>query len=418
MSGPTPATGAALVRRRIAGVAFLGVLALGVALTIAMYQRAFTPVVKVTLEADRAGNQLSKQADVKLRGLVVGRVTSVRSVGQGAVIGLALNPGDVDKIPSNVEAQLLPKTLFGEKYVELVLPSRPEGSIEGGDVIPQDRSTTALETERVLNDLLPLLQALRPQQLSVTLNALSTALRDRGSRLGHNLVTTGAYLRQLNPSVPQIGSDLQGLADFADTVTDASSDLLAVLDNLSASSRNLVSERADLDSFLTSTTGFAATARDIVGENEQRLVRLALDSTAPLELFARYAPELPCFFEGLATYDPIVSRSFGGLQPGLHITLEVTTDNGGYVPGQEPKNRDQRGPNCWKLPHPQVPEGDDQFDDGYRPNGVDGQPGALSSNRALALVAGQALGVPAEQVPDTVGLLLGPLAAGNEVGLA
>jgi virulence factor Mce-like protein len=418
MSGPTPATGAALVRRRIAGVAFLAVLGMGVALTIAMYQRAFTPVVKVTLEADRAGNQLSKQADVKVRGLVVGRVTSVRSTGDGAVIGLALNPSDVDKIPANVEAQLLPKTLFGEKYVELVLPDRPNGTIEGGDVIPQDRSETALETERVLNDLLPLLQSLRPQQLSLTLNALSTALRDRGQRLGRNLVTAGAYFRQINPSVPQIGSDLQGLADFADMVTEASPDLLAALDNLSASSRNLVSERADLDRFLTSTTGFAATAREIVGENEQRLIRLALDSTASLSLFQRYAPEFPCFFKGLATYDPVVTKSFGGLQPGLHITLEVTTDNGGYVPGQEPKNRDQRGPNCWKLPHPQVPEGDDQFDDGYRPNGVDGQPGAFSNDPALALISAPALGIPAEKVPDTVSLLLGPLAAGNEVGLA
>jgi virulence factor Mce-like protein len=407
------------VRRRIAGVAFLGVLAAGVGLTIAMYQQAFTPVAKVTLKTDRIGNQLSKQADVKLRGLVVGRVTSVRATATGAEIALALKPGELKRIPDNVSAQMLPKTLFGEKYVELVLPAKQNGRrLHAGDVIPQDRSTTALETERVLNDLLPLLQSLRPQQLSVTLNALSTALRDRGSRLGHNLVTTGAYLRQLNPSLEQLGADMQGLADFADTVADASPDLLAALDNLSASSRNLVSERADLDSFLTSTTGFAATARDIVGENEERLVRLALDSTASLQLFQRYAPEFPCFFKGLATYDPIVSKSFGGLQPGLHITLEVTRDNGGYVPGQEPKYRDQRGPNCWKLPRPQVPEGDDQFDDGYRPNGVDGHPGALADNPALALVAGPALGVPADQVPDTVSLLLGPLAAGNEVGLA
>jgi virulence factor Mce-like protein len=418
MSGPTPATGAALVRRRIAGVAFLGVLAGGVGLTVAMYQQAFTSVAEVTLKTDRIGNQLSKQADVKVRGIVVGRVTSVRSTGSGAEIALALKPSELRYIPDNVSAQMLPKTLFGEKYVELVLPATGSGrNLHAGDVIPQDRSSTALETERVLNDLLPLLQSLRPQQLSVTLNALSAALRDRGQRLGSNLAATGAYLRKLNPSVPQIGSDLQGLADFADTVTDASPDLLAVLDNLSASSRNLVSERADLDRFLTSTTGFASTARDIVGDNEQRLIRLALDSTPSLALLARYAPEFPCFFKGLTTYDPVVSKSFGGLQPGLHITLEVTTDNGGYVPGQEPKNRDQRGPNCWKLPHPQVPEGDDMFDDGYRSNGVDGQPGAFITDPALALVAAPALGVQAEQVPDTVSLLLGPIAAGNQVGL-
>src|SRR5207245_2558422 len=143
--------------------------------------------VKVTLQADRIGNQLSPQADVKLRGIVVGTVRSVKSTGDGATINLALDPGTIRLIPQNVLARLIPKTLFGEKYVELVLPTAPSGHLRAGDVIPQDRSATALETERVLDDLLPLLQSLRPAQVSLTLNALSTALRGRGDKLGANL---------------------------------------------------------------------------------------------------------------------------------------------------------------------------------------------------------------------------------------
>jgi virulence factor Mce-like protein len=406
------------VRRRVAGVAFLMVIAMLVWLAVLLYQKAFTKVVDVTLKADRIGNQLSTQADVKLRGIVVGRVTGVRATAQGAEIRLALDPDQVPKIPSNVSAQLLPKTLFGEKYVELVLPSDPSGrTLRNGDVIPQDRSTTALETERVLNDLFPLLKALRPQELSMTLNALSAALRDRGDRLGGNAVLAAAYLRRLNPSVPQIGADLDGLADLSNNIADASPGLLATLDNLSASSRNLVAERADLDRFLTSTQGFASTARSIVAENEKHLTDLSRDSLPSLSLFARYSPMLSCLLEGLTDYHPVVSDTFGGKLPGLHITLELTQDNMGYSPGQEPKYRDSRPANCWKLPNPQVPEGDDQFDDGYRPEGVDGQH-TLASDPALALVAGAAMGIPADQVPDTVSLLLGPLASGNQVGLA
>jgi virulence factor Mce-like protein len=418
VSAPKPESGAAIVRRRVAGVAFLMVLAMLVWLAVLMYQKAFTPVVHVTLKADRIGNQLSAQADVKLRGLVVGRVTGVRATAEGADVRLALKPEEVKRIPENVEAQLIPKTLFGEKYVELVIPSDAATQTIGeGDVIPQDRSSTALETERVLNDLLPLLKSLRPQQLSTTLTALSTALRGRGDRLGTNMAMVAAYLEKLNPSVPQIGEDMAGLADLSDNIADASPDLLAALDNLSASSRNLVDERADLDRFLTSTQGFASTARSIVAENEQRLTALAKDSLPSLSLFAKYSPEFPCLLKGLSVYHPIVSRTFGGEVPGLHITLELTQDNGGFAPGQEPKYRDSRGPNCWLLPHPQVPEGDDQFDDGYRPEGVDGQH-TLASDPALALVAGPALGLAADEVPDVVSLLLGPLASGNQVGLA
>ncbi len=367
MSGPAPVTGSALVRRRFAGVAFLAVLTMLIGLTIALYQKAFTPVVEVTLLTDRIGNQLSEQADVKVRGLVVGSVRGVHALPDGASIDLALDPDQVHLLPGNVSARLLPKTLFGEKYVDLVLPTDPAAQpLRAGDVIPQDRSETALETERVLNNLLPLLRSLRPQELSMALNALSMALRDRGDRLGRNLATAGEYFKGINPALTQAGADLQGLADFSDNVSAATPDLLRVLDNLSASSRNIVEEKAALESFLTSTEGFAASARSIVAENERDLIDLSQDSVEVLRLYARYSPEFACFFAGLARYEPIVARTFGGNQPGLHITLEATTDNGGYVPGQEPKYRDARGPVCWGLPHPRVPEPDDRFDDGYR----------------------------------------------------
>lgn len=407
-----------LLRRRASGIAFLVVIASLVWLSVLLYQKAFTPVVRVTLLTDRIGNQLSVQADVKLRGLVVGTVRGVHSHGQGATVDLALDPSQTHLIPANVLAQLIPKTLFGEKYVDLVDPPHPSAAhIRSGDVIPQDRSSTALETERVLNDLLPLLQSLRPAELSLALNELSTALRDRGNRLGSNLAAAGAYLAKLNPSVPTIGTDLAGLADFSNNVATTAPSLLKVLDNLAASSRNLVGERASLDAFLTSTDAFAMSAQSIVAENESRLTALARDSLPSLTLYARYSPEFTCLLKGLAIYEPIVARTFGGAQPGLHITMEATKDNGGYVPGQEPKYLDTRGPSCWLLPHPKVPEGNDRFNDGYQTSTTP-SPGFAFRNAALTAVAAPALDVPVTKVPDLVGLLLGPVASGNAVGLS
>ena len=46
------------IRIRIQGLAFLVVLALLLGLAVATYQKAFTPVARVTLETDTAGNQL------------------------------------------------------------------------------------------------------------------------------------------------------------------------------------------------------------------------------------------------------------------------------------------------------------------------------------------------------------------------
>jgi virulence factor Mce-like protein len=410
-----PATGSAVYKRRISGVVFLLVISMLVYLTVLLYQKKFTPVVMVNLETDRIGNQLAAHSDVKIRGLRVGEVRQVRSKGDGATIQLALEPSEARKIDATATAQLLPKTLFGEKEVVLVAPATPTGHyLRGGSTIAQDHTTTARETETALNDLLPLLRALKPQQLSMTLNALATALRGRGDELGQNLALAGAYFRKLNPSLPTLQADMTGLADFANNTADATPNLLQVLDNLSASSRNLVQEKSALNTFLTSTTSFASTTRSIVARNELSLVRLAASSRAPLALYARYSSEFTCIAAGLARYEPIVESTFGGLQGGLHITVEATNNNNGYSPGQEPKYRDTRAPYCNGLPRPKVPAGDTSFDDGYRTSTTP----SPSNRAALDAVAAPLLGLPTAEVPDISGLLLGPVAEGSTVGLA
>jgi phospholipid/cholesterol/gamma-HCH transport system substrate-binding protein len=416
--------GRALWQRRVAGVVFLVVMLALVQLTVLLYNKAFTDVVKVTLEAGRAGNQLTAPADVKIRGLVVGEVREVESSGRGARIQLALQPDKVKLIPTNVQAQLLPKTLFGEKYVLLVIPKDASGTIGEGDVISQDRSSTALETEKVLDNLLPLLRSLKPEALSMTLNALSEALRGRGDRLGSNFVAAGAYFRQFNPSLPTLARDMEGLADFANNTADATPALLEVLDNFSFSSRALVDVQPDLDTFLTSTTQFAASARSIVAENESRFVALARDSLPSLELYARYSPEFPCFFQGLATYNPIVEKTFGGAQPGLHITVEAIRNQEFFAPGDEPQYKDTRPPYCDKLPKPKMPAGEGFFNDGFREPSQAGQTVTAASyltptsgNAALIAVSAPVLGVNTDRVPDLVEMLFGPLAAGHTVGV-
>ena len=132
------------------GVAFLLTIALMVGLSVATFQKKFTPVVTVTLMAAQIGNQLQSDSDVKIRGLIVGEVRSITSTGSGARIELALQPGQVANIPVNVSARILPKTLFGERYVDLVIPPNPSvHTMADGDIIGQDHSTVAIELEKI-----------------------------------------------------------------------------------------------------------------------------------------------------------------------------------------------------------------------------------------------------------------------------
>ena len=375
--------GRALAQQRLSGVAFLLVLAMLVWLAVALYNKDFTKTVDVSLQTDRVGNQLSVHADVKVRGVVVGEVRKISSNGARAVLKLALEPGRVDRIPRNVKAQLLPKTLFGEKEVDLVVPDDPSSDhIGNGDTIEQDRSTTALETETALNDLIPLLRALKPQELSITLNALATAVRDRGDQLGRTAVKQAAYFRSLNPSLPTLQKDMQGLADLANTYADAAPALLTTLDNLSFSSRSVVDQRSRLDAFLRSTTDFASTAQAITAQNEQRFIDLARLSRPVLSLYAKYSPIYACTLSSVVVQQVEVERTEGGLQGGLHITIEATKDrNGGYAAGDEPKYKEVRTNECFGLrdkrirPYPNYANPQDGYHDSDPPEDPGKGPG-------------------------------------------
>jgi virulence factor Mce-like protein len=430
------------VMLRVYGVVFLLVIALLVGLTVAIYNKTFINVVHVKLETDKVGNQLAPPADVKIRGLIVGEVRSVSSDGDHATVDLALNPDSVRLIPSNVTARLLPKTLFGEKYVDLVTPSSPERPIRANDVISQDRSTVAIELERVLADLLPLLRTVKPEKLNATLNALSTALEGRGNALGDNLVRVDRYFEQFNPHLDKLNADITGLADVFPIYADAAPDLLRLLRN-SAVTATTFSERAQVYAgFLAGTTGFANTTREILTENENRIIQLGQVSRPLLQVLAKYAPEYPCLLAGLRdanSNDPSKPGAIGGafVKGYLDITLEVVPQRGPYTKGEEPAWGEKSGPNCRGIPNPphnqsnpdpsvRLRDGSNGPEAGSPPasgrslpsmlvDPTSGYAGTAAEQQVVNALLAPSMGMEPSQVPDVATLLYGPMARGTEV---
>ncbi|MFI6853289.1 MCE family protein [Streptomyces sp. NPDC050416] len=411
-----------VLRLRLYGVVFIAVLALLLSLSVAVYRQAFTPVVRITLEADSLGNQLDPRADVKLRGLLVGEVREVRADGTKATLDIALKPEHVAHIPSDVHARLLPKTLFGEKYVDLVAPSGSSARpIRAGDVITQDRTRVGIEVQQLMNDLLPLLRTVQPGKLNATLSAFATALEGRGDRIGDNLTRVEAYLRRLNPHLPSLKEDIARFADVAEIYGDAAPDLMEILRNTVTTSRTIVEEKDRLAAALTTTATVAGTAEDFLDANGDRLITLGRVSRPTLELFARYSPQYPCLLAGLVRQEKASEEAFRGGK--MHITLEVVRPQGAYEPGEEPRYGERSGPDCRDLPHPPVPAPGAHLDDGSKkPGSSSGRPLGVSATRAEQRAVGSlvapVLGVPADEVPPVATLLFGPMARGTAVSVA
>jgi virulence factor Mce-like protein len=343
---------AKVIRTRLQGLAFLVVLALLLGLSVAAYNKAFTEVATVILETDTAGNQLQQASDVKVRGVIVGDVRDVSASADGATIELAINPDYLDRIPADVSARLLPKTLFGERFVSLELPEQPaDERLADGDVIGQDRSENAIELQRVIDDMLPLLQAVEPQDLSYTLGAVADAVRGRGNDLGANLASTGRYIGEINTVLPELQKDISLLADFADTYDAAADDLLAVLDNLAVTNTTLVDQSEQLRRTFTVGESSARVTAGFLETNERNLISLAATSRPVLGVFAKYSPSYPCMLEGLTRAAPLTTESFGGDgDPALNLNIVVSfPPRNPYVPGDQPEYLDTSGPDCQGL---------------------------------------------------------------------
>ncbi|MGZ0150912.1 MCE family protein [Kribbella sp. WER1] len=438
-----------LISHKVLGVLFIGVLVFLLWLTYAFYAKVFTKTVNVELKTSHIGLQLNEHADVKLRGIIVGEVRKVSTNGDEATVDLALKPDQVDEISAAVSARILPKTLFGEKYVALVPPNGPEGAhIKAGDVIQRDKTAVGIEIEKVLNDALPLLQAVDPADLNATLNTLATALEGRGTEIAGTLTQLDAYLKKLNPSVPKLMDALAKLTQVSDIYGDATPDLVRALRNLTITGNTVVEKQKQLQSFFVDVQQLSTTGDAFLKANEDRVIRLGQVSRPVLDLLEKYAPEVPCFLQVMADTAPILNDTFRDGR--LNINLELITNQPTpYEPNEKPVYADHRGPTCvgrnysvpGEKPGPYTQQnpapyvtGDDgvigdhnknqRFPVNLKLNSA--MPGAAMDTQGVGTpaeqsvidsVVGPAMGVPANDVPDLTTLIVGPLLRGGQVNL-
>lgn len=352
--------GSAAEHRRLllCGVLFIALLASLLAFSIAVYQKVFEPVTMVTVKADRAGLQLAKFGDVRINGVLVGQVRSISQDGKEAEIKLGIEPDAAKAIPENVDVQILPTTLFGQKFVALVRPDVPRGQIKDGQVIPAERVETNVELNKILADLFPLLRSIDPADLNAALSALAGALDGKGETLGITLDKVGTYLGAIKGELPTLRKDLALLADVAGTYADAAPDLLDTLGNLTVTANTLVDQKDNLEAFLVSLTGVSATGRKILVDNEQNLIRATELSAPILDLLAVYSPEFPCLFQGLDKYDAYLADMFSGQRVKQYAELGSLQMEGYKAEDRPVYGEIGRGPLCHNLPNPDFPIGE------------------------------------------------------------
>ena len=309
------------------GLATLVVLALAAIGFVAVQGGLFSNRVTVQAQVDDIGGALVVGNDVKLRGAIIGRVGSIAASDGGVRLELSLDPDEADRLPAEVTARVLPATVFGTSFVDLVPPERTTATLRTDAVIPQDPTSRTRELQDALDSSFEILTAVEPSRLAATLGAFATALDGRGTSIGDSLVTLNTYLTRLEPVLPQVGEDLRLLTSNLQTVRQIAPDLLDALESSFVTTRTIVDRQADLSAVLSGGNALADEGRVLVADQQAAIVKAVTQSAPLVETLFDQRAGFTRTFDSLVDLAAVGKNAFtdpdAGASPGGYLEARV-----------------------------------------------------------------------------------------------
>lgn len=338
---------------------------------------------QVTARLTNAGGSLSKGADVKMRGLIVGTVASVsRDKSPGCVdeaaataaelatqkvggsadginlacvdVTISMNGGMLGKIPSNVVARILPATVFGTSYVDLTTHG-PSAStpLHAGAVVPADATQGTLELQKALDDIDTLVKVIDPAKLNATLTAAAQALDGRGAELGSLVQGLNSLLNKLNPTMPLLRSDIGQLVVNLHVLQQAAPALLDGVGDSLGTLQAITTNQASLATLLTGGRALADQANTFLGGISTNLTTFVTNAAIITNTYYLYRTQaFSDAFAALQKLAPNVATILNHASANQDINLQATTPRA-YTSADCPtfvgSTGTARGDNCASL---------------------------------------------------------------------
>ena len=295
----------------------------------------------------REGAQLATASDVRISGVTVGKVRSLRADKPSGrmVARLELEP-EYAPIPRSTRATLRAKTLLGETYVELAPGDHRGPQLAEGGRLPDGQVRETVEFDEILRAF----DRRTRQNTRTATQSGAAALQGRGDELSAALGVVSPFADELTSLLRVLdrqGQAVRGIVRDTGRTFDALSERRGDLSRLITAGERVTRTTARREQRLAATIDALAPFQDEVGRTTRRLnafsvdteplVRLLLPVAAELGPTARdlkrLAPDLRRFF---ATTEPVVDAS----REGLPALTRVTNALRPFVTEVEPLLRD------------------------------------------------------------------------------
>jgi phospholipid/cholesterol/gamma-HCH transport system substrate-binding protein len=264
--------------------------------------------------------QLSKEADVRVSGVRVGKV---RKVEPDEETGLTATVLELDSrfapIPSDTRAILRQKTLLGETYVELSPGTAAAATVQDGGTLAQGNVSETVELDEILRTFDPETR----QRFSIWLDQQGRAVSEGGRSINDSLALltpfaeeTGDVLDVLNSQSADTRRLVRGVGDVFAALTERDGQLR----DLIVQSNRFWAATARRDAELADTFRVLPTFLRESRVTTQRVTQFALDTDPLIDQLRPAARELSPTLVDLAALGPDLRGFFRDLDPLVRVS--------------------------------------------------------------------------------------------------
>jgi virulence factor Mce-like protein len=231
----------------------------------------------VTADFERAGLNVRPGYEVRVRDYPVGSVGDITVDRKtfSATYTLTLDPGA--EVAKDTKAVLVPKTLFGDKYVQLdpAIPGQPRR--QAGDHIARSNTTEPVEVQQVFDNVTPLLQAIDPPRFGAALASISQGLAGEGDDLRRLTEGWTSVMQEFANRGGDLHTLLTTVPGTAGTFAERGQDLVNAADDLGKVAAVLARNEPSLGPLLQQNAELADKAADLLSASPERLGRIIPD---------------------------------------------------------------------------------------------------------------------------------------------
>ncbi|RBO89436.1 MlaD family protein [Nocardia puris] len=353
--------GPSAVRLAVLGVAAATALSAVVAGLGLRYTGAFTDDISVTAVLTGTGDGLPEHADVKFRGLLVGRVDEVGIVAKGERLEvlLALKPEVVSSIPDTVTARVVPANIFGVTAIELVDNGAAPAGLRAGSTVHEDTGEATTQLQTTLTTLRTVLDSIQPERLGRVLATLADALDPAARVPGSTVERLDRWTTEVR-AAPGIGDLLGDLGAAAAAVNRSAPELIDVLGESVTAARTITERRAAVIDLLATAGGTVDTVNALFAANPDAGKELV---TGLDETFGALAADPDALAVTMANLDDALGRLATvftwGPNNQMNWSIDVTfTPFRRYTAADCPRYGELSGPRCGgpTVPETEVPQ--------------------------------------------------------------